>query len=218
MGRSFCENCKKDLKWGELIPIFSFIFLRGKCSSCKKKVGLFNFVSELLLALFFLFFYLLGAPVQIFVFLIILYFFAVYDFHYRSIPKNITDVVLILSFFYWLFLLILDYSFDLVYPILVLTLLSIMILLFSRKKSLFGLGDILVLLILAFWFEAELFFPVLFLSFVLGGIFSLFLVIRDRSYLKKYIPFIPFIFLGFVFACLSYYSSFITFDYIFLMW
>lgn len=38
-GRSYCPNCKKKLKWWELIPVFSFFILGGKCSECKKKIS-----------------------------------------------------------------------------------------------------------------------------------------------------------------------------------
>ncbi len=38
-GRSHCMNCNKDLKWYELIPLFSWLFLRGKCSVCKSKIS-----------------------------------------------------------------------------------------------------------------------------------------------------------------------------------
>ena len=34
-GHSFCPYCHKILTWWELIPVFSFFLLRGKCSSCK---------------------------------------------------------------------------------------------------------------------------------------------------------------------------------------
>jgi prepilin signal peptidase PulO-like enzyme (type II secretory pathway) len=37
--RSECPKCHKKLKWWELIPVFSFLFLRGKCSSCKESIG-----------------------------------------------------------------------------------------------------------------------------------------------------------------------------------
>ena len=36
---SHCPNCGHYLKWYELIPILSFIFLKGKCSNCKKKIS-----------------------------------------------------------------------------------------------------------------------------------------------------------------------------------
>ena len=38
-GHSFCPYCHKTLAWWELIPIFSFFLLRGKCSSCKHKLS-----------------------------------------------------------------------------------------------------------------------------------------------------------------------------------
>ncbi len=36
---SHCMSCGKKLHWYELIPIFSYIFLRGKCSGCKAKIS-----------------------------------------------------------------------------------------------------------------------------------------------------------------------------------
>ncbi len=36
---SHCMNCGKRLKFYELVPIFSYIFLRGKCSKCKSRVS-----------------------------------------------------------------------------------------------------------------------------------------------------------------------------------
>ncbi len=39
-GSSHCPHCKKNLKWYELVPIFSYLFLRGKCSKCKSRISL----------------------------------------------------------------------------------------------------------------------------------------------------------------------------------
>ena len=30
-GHSHCEFCKKTLQWHDLIPVLSFVFLKGKC-------------------------------------------------------------------------------------------------------------------------------------------------------------------------------------------
>lgn len=38
-GRSRCMSCQKTLEAKELIPLFSFLFLWGKCSSCRKKIS-----------------------------------------------------------------------------------------------------------------------------------------------------------------------------------
>jgi leader peptidase (prepilin peptidase) / N-methyltransferase len=38
-GRSFCDNCKKQIAWYDNIPLLSFIFLGGKCRNCKMKIS-----------------------------------------------------------------------------------------------------------------------------------------------------------------------------------
>ena len=38
--RSFCINCKRTIQWFHNIPLFSFIFLKGKCGFCQKKISL----------------------------------------------------------------------------------------------------------------------------------------------------------------------------------
>ena len=37
--RSRCDKCKKELKWYDLIPIFSYVFLKGKCRYCGENVS-----------------------------------------------------------------------------------------------------------------------------------------------------------------------------------
>ncbi len=53
-GRSFCPKCKKKLLWWELIPLFSFIFLRGRCSKCKVKISLQYSIVEFTTGILFL--------------------------------------------------------------------------------------------------------------------------------------------------------------------
>ena len=38
-GRSYCPHCKHILSWKDLIPVFSFIILKGKCRYCKKPIS-----------------------------------------------------------------------------------------------------------------------------------------------------------------------------------
>lgn len=46
-GRSICPGCNNQLKWYHNIPIFSYLFLRGKCGYCKKPIGCSHLVLEL---------------------------------------------------------------------------------------------------------------------------------------------------------------------------
>lgn len=38
-GRSYCESCKKKLRWYDLFPVFSYFFLKGACRYCKVKLS-----------------------------------------------------------------------------------------------------------------------------------------------------------------------------------
>lgn len=51
---SVCIHCKKRIKWYDNIPIFSWLFLRGRCRSCHKEIGVADFLSEISLAVAFL--------------------------------------------------------------------------------------------------------------------------------------------------------------------
>lgn len=39
LGRSFCDNCKKQIRWLENIPLFSYFVLGGLCRNCKRKIS-----------------------------------------------------------------------------------------------------------------------------------------------------------------------------------
>lgn len=50
-GRSYCENCKHKLAWYDLFPVFSYLFLGGKCRYCKKKFSSEYMLIEILMGL-----------------------------------------------------------------------------------------------------------------------------------------------------------------------
>lgn len=50
---SHCPKCNHRLKWYENIPIFSYLFLRGRCSSCSSRIPISYFIVELVTGLLF---------------------------------------------------------------------------------------------------------------------------------------------------------------------
>lgn len=51
---SHCDHCKKQLRWYELIPVVSFLLLRGRCARCRKRLSFQYPVIELVSAIGFL--------------------------------------------------------------------------------------------------------------------------------------------------------------------
>lgn len=52
--RSHCEGCGYQLKWYDLVPLFSYIFLRGKCRKCKAVISIQHPLIEGLNGLFYI--------------------------------------------------------------------------------------------------------------------------------------------------------------------
>lgn len=45
-GRSVCVHCRRQLRWYENIPLFSYLFLGGRCRTCHKKIPVFYTLVE----------------------------------------------------------------------------------------------------------------------------------------------------------------------------
>ena len=51
---SHCDNCKHELTWYELIPVFSYLFQGAKCSKCKIKLSFWYPFTEIITGLLFM--------------------------------------------------------------------------------------------------------------------------------------------------------------------
>lgn len=45
--RSCCSSCQKELRGADLIPIFSYLYKKGRCSYCNQKIPLDVFLYEI---------------------------------------------------------------------------------------------------------------------------------------------------------------------------
>lgn len=54
-GRSYCDHCQHKLSWYDLIPIVSFILLKGRCRYCGKKISFYYPLVEFLTGFSFVF-------------------------------------------------------------------------------------------------------------------------------------------------------------------
>lgn len=85
-GRSRCDYCKKTLRWYELIPVFSFVIQKGRCSRCRKKLSIQYPLVELVTAIVFVLLY----PHQISFYFLFISLFVIFvaDCKYQIIPDS----------------------------------------------------------------------------------------------------------------------------------
>ncbi len=99
---SHCVKCGKDLKWYHNIPLFSYLFLGGKCAYCKSKISiqypLVELATSLLFALSYIklhdliFSFIVGG---VFATLLAL---SLIDFKFKEVPDSLNLLALTLSF------------------------------------------------------------------------------------------------------------------------
>jgi len=197
---SFCSFCKKPLKWYMNIPIISYVVQKGKCAYCHKKIGFIYFLTEVLGAILFTLNYrLYGFNMEFFISTILccaLLVTIVSDFEYYYI----SDRVLIIS---GLCLLIVLFIFiprtEFYYRIVT----SVVLFLFMfgvkilgnnmfNKESL-GDGDIKLMSVIGLALGLINSFISLFFAAVLGLIFSLIIMFKNKDHM---IPFGPFLLIG----------------------
>ena len=168
---SYCPNCKHELGILDLIPVFSYIFLGGKCRYCKEKIRPRYFILEILSGIFFvLVAYLMGVSYQNFKLdtIISFAFFALYftfliliagiDSEYRKINKKVLMYGVIISLMYIVYLCIID--FDSIYRYVIYLVLFLILLLidtiYLKKKALDSYPlDILLIIIIMIVFTSE---------------------------------------------------------------
>ncbi len=92
--RSQCVHCGVPIKWHENIPLLSYLFLKGKCGSCKKPISIRYFIVELLTAILFtLLFAKFGLTLNLLFSLILVCGLIVatfIDFEYQLIPDTVS--------------------------------------------------------------------------------------------------------------------------------
>jgi leader peptidase (prepilin peptidase)/N-methyltransferase len=200
--RSFCPKCKKQLKWYMNIPLLSFILLKGKCAYCKEKISLFYPIVELTSGLL----YLLAFEIYINTKVIDLYSFlllitlstaflitAVSDFLYYYISDRVVLITLIIT-------LVLKYiflGFDATLNAVIAAVCMFSLMMFIKycgdkifKKESLGGGDIKLMGAIGAVLGFVPSLVALFVSSLLGLLFSLFAKSDDKSHIVPFGPFL----------------------------
>ncbi len=207
-GRSFCPSCGKTLSPFELIPVLSFLALRGRCKNCKAKISLQYPLVELWTALVFgLIYHKFGLSLHALVLTTVFCIYTViliYDLRHKIIPDSLVYTSIFLGLLVPLFLI--HYSlFDWLVGPIIFSVFGL-IWLISRGRAL-GFGDAklalsiglllggvgaLSAMALAFWIATAVTVPLMLFS-------------KKNITMKTEIPFAPFMIIG---ALVSLYFGF----------
>ncbi len=213
-GRSACMSCQNQLKWHELVPLFSYLFLKGRCSSCKTKISAQYFWVELATGLIYgslflkfadifygntlIFAFTYAFYVTVFSLLMVI---TVYDIKHKIIPDALAVTLGIMAFV-GLFL----FSGHLFYPHIpsigeflsgFLISIPFALLWLLSGGRLIGLGDAKLAVGLGWLLGISRMLSGTVVAFWAGAIIGVALLIFSKKHgMKSEIPFAPFLILG----------------------
>ncbi|HEV7702062.1 MAG TPA: prepilin peptidase [Candidatus Paceibacterota bacterium] len=219
-GRSACMSCRNQLQFFELVPVFSFLGLKGRCRNCKTKISLqypiVEFLTGVIFASLFLKFSAQGGsasggqeilaifqPEFIITYLYYAAMFSlllvvvVYDFKHKIIPDT-------LSFTFGLLALLGLFLFPAFHiPLLsgflsgLFIALPFYLLWLVSRGAWMGLGDAKLAVGLGWFLGFSVALSALVLAFWIGTIIGLGLIFFKKGYgMKSEIPFAPYLVLG----------------------
>ncbi len=219
-GHSHCLSCGQGLRVYELVPLLSYVFLRGRCARCRAIIPGRYFMVELLTGLLFVAVYLTSPDVTImsimFGFVTVLVVTAVYDLYHLIIPDEfiftLTGLALVFQGYqlyqgqdYVVFLVNLGVAF--------LGSLFLFFLWHGSQGKWIGFGDVKLALPLGMMVGSTGVFSMVVLAFWSGAIIGLSLLLvqylkrRGQKHLrflparftmKTAVPFAPFLIIGFL--------------------
>jgi len=183
---SKCPSCQTSLKWYHNIPIFSWLFLRGKCGFCKTPISKQYPIVELLTGIIFALLYVklglvwyLPFVAASFAALLAL---VMIDFKYMAVPDNVNFTALFFALIQPNFLDAMMYGAIAAGGLYLIGLFSSFI---ARREAMGG-ADVIVAGTMGALLGFPNFFMALFLSAILAMIPAM--IWRDKG-----VPFVPFL-------------------------
>lgn len=207
---SHCPNCARPKPF-DLIPLLSYLFYFRKCRSCDQKLSLVYLLIELVTGIVsVILFFKFGLTVDFVAFLFLTYILIVVffiDLDHQIIPNELVIVGLIggaILFVYTLFMPFQIYSDHRWWnPLLGLVsgsgfLLSVSLIgsAIYKNEEVMGMGDVKLFAPIGLFLGWRMTLLALFISIILGGMSSVFLILLGKANRKSMIPFGPFIVIG----------------------
>jgi len=202
-GRSMCTHCRQKIFWYDNIPVVSFFILKGKCRYCQQPISWHYPIVEFTVAVLFLFFGILDAnnqhiftPETLRDWTIIFYlvFIFTYDLKYKEILYRMT-----LPLSAVLFMVSIAMNWHTAISMLLGVAIGAGFFLFQYVISSgkwIGGGDILLGTLMGVILGYPNIILALMLSYILGAIIGLLLILLKKKEMKSEVPFGTFLVVG----------------------
>ncbi len=196
---SHCTSCGSDIKAYDLIPVISWIFLRGKCRNCDQKISMRYALVELATAILFLLTYFqYGLSIFLLRFLILIPFLiviAMIDYDTMDVYTNTTWIALavgivLLGVNFYLKLPIVTYVYGALLGagIIIFIILSSKLILGTEGM---GWGDAEICGLCGLFLGFKLTLLTMFFSFIIGGVVGVYLLRFKKKNGRSEMPFGP---------------------------
>ena len=224
LGRSYCPNCKHQIRWYDNIPILSFLILRAKCRDCHEKISiqyplieiatgmLFLLIFNFQFSIFNKFSIINFQTIQITDWIVLMYLLAtfsglfailVYDFKHYIIPNKIIYPLIALVLGFGILNLFGNWNLKIenfnswqeIILSLLIPLFFLFLIVISKGKWM-GMGDVKLALFMALFLGWPSVLVAVFSAFWLGTLVGLPLVISGKKKMQSQIPFGPFLIIG----------------------
>lgn len=197
-GRSYCEFCHHNLLWYDLIPIISYLFLKGRCRYCRCCISLnylfFECFGGFLMIVCAKYFMLSKEMILIFLIIMNLIVIAVIDYQTFDIylVTLISLLLFVLIYRYFTTILVFDMLVGAISVSIVMMIINFFI------PTSFGFGDIQLMFVTGLFLGWQKNILAFILGIISGGIYATYLLLVKKGKSKKYLPFAPFLVLGVV--------------------
>lgn len=194
-GRSFCPTCHHTLNFGDLIPIVSYFLRKGRCHYCQTRISFRYPLVEIITGCIFVLFASQFGNTSVF-YKYFLFFSAMLilfftDFEKKIIPDSISLGIIGLGFAFGLYeSQFWDSFWGAITGFLIYFIISVLAIFYYKKEALGG-GDVkLGAGIGAFW-GVKIAIVSSYLSFMVGGLIAIILILTKLKKKTDYIPFAP---------------------------
>jgi leader peptidase (prepilin peptidase) / N-methyltransferase len=192
---SHCTNCGNRIKWYDLIPVISYLFLKGKCRYCGEKISIRYPIIEFTTGVIFLalnieyglsFNFFKYALLTCFLIVIGIIDFDTTDVYLKTTASGIITGIVFIVIEHFMHYNILTFIYG---GLLGGGVITAIILLTGGM----GWGDLEICAMIGLFLGFKLTIVMLFFSFIFGGFAGIVLILLKLKSRKDYIPFGPYI-------------------------